>query len=115
MTTDANIFLWIVGSVADSAAVSPNGIKTLLGNGLSTFPIKGNLVFSNGPKSLLNNPPDCTVLCNCVFDNFILAGEPLAKALRSFKTCLLVKTVDAENYFHHLDYKQHLIKILKLK
>ena len=27
--TDTNIFLWIVASVADAAAVNPNGIKTL--------------------------------------------------------------------------------------
>ena len=29
---DPNIFLWIVASVADAAAVNPNGIKTLLVN-----------------------------------------------------------------------------------
>ena len=42
-------------SAADAAAVNPNGIKTLLANGLHTFPIKGNPVFSNGPKSLPKN------------------------------------------------------------
>ena len=53
-----NIFLWISVSVtaaATAAAVNPNnGIKTHLANGLSTFSIKGNPVFSNGPKSLSN-------------------------------------------------------------
>ena len=39
-------------SVADAAAVNSHGIKTLLANGLSTFPIKGNPVFSNSPKIL---------------------------------------------------------------
>ena len=34
---DLNIFLWIAAFVADADAVSPNGIKTLLANGLSTF------------------------------------------------------------------------------
>ena len=34
-----NIFSWIVASVSDSDAVNPIGIKTLLANGLSTFPI----------------------------------------------------------------------------
>ena len=47
-----NIFFWIAVSVADSAAVNPNGIKTLLANALSTFPIKANPAFSNGHKSL---------------------------------------------------------------
>ena len=37
----------------------------LLANGLSTFPIKGNPVFNNGPKSLPKNPSDCTISCNC--------------------------------------------------
>ena len=54
----------ITVSVADATAVNPNGIKTLLANGLSTFPIKGNPVFSNGPKSHPRNPPDCPVLYN---------------------------------------------------
>ena len=51
-------------SVPDAAAVNPNGIKTLLANGLGTFPIKDNQVFSNGPKSLPKNPPDCPILFN---------------------------------------------------
>ena len=48
--------------LADAATVNPNGIKTLLANGLSTFPIKSNPVFSNGPESLPKNPPDCCFL-----------------------------------------------------
>ena len=50
--------------VAAAAAVNPNDIKTFLANVLSTFSIKGNPVFSNGPKSLPENPPDCPMLCN---------------------------------------------------
>ena len=49
---DPNIFLWIAASVSDAAAVNPNGIKTFLANGLSTFSINSNLAFSNGPKDL---------------------------------------------------------------
>ena len=64
-----NILLWIAASVADAAPVNPNGIKTLLANGLSTFSIKGNAVFSMGPTSLPKNPPDWPILCNWVFDN----------------------------------------------
>ena len=54
----------LAASVTDAAAVNPNGIKTLLANDLSTFFIKGNPVFSNGPESLPKNPPDCPILCN---------------------------------------------------
>ena len=44
-------------------AVSSNGIKIFLAN-QSTFFIKINPVFSNGPKSLHENPPECPISCN---------------------------------------------------
>ena len=46
---DPNIFLWKAAAVADTAAVNPNGIKTLLANDLRTFFIKGNSVSSDSP------------------------------------------------------------------
>ena len=69
---DPNFFLWI-GTFFAAAAVNPNDIKTLLANGFSTLTVKGNPVFSNCPKILPKNPPHCAILCNWVFDNFILA------------------------------------------
>ena len=51
------------------------------------FFIKEKPVFRNGPKRLPKNPLDCSILCNWVFDNFILSDELFAKA---FKTCVLV-------------------------
>ena len=62
----------------------------VLANGLSTFFIKGNSVFSNGPESLHKNPPDCPISCNWVFGNFILAEYLFAKGLWSLETCVLV-------------------------
>ena len=47
--------LWITESVANTATVNPNSVKTLLVNGF----IKGNLVFSNGSRSLPKNHSDC--------------------------------------------------------
>ena len=44
---ELRIFLYIPASVADAAAVYPNGIKTLLANDLITFFINSNPVFSN--------------------------------------------------------------------
>ena len=73
-----------------ATAVNSNSSRTPLANSISIYSIKGNSVFSNGPKSLPKNSPDCPILCNWVFDNFILAEELLAKALRSLKTCKLV-------------------------
>ena len=40
----------IPASAADAAAVNPKGIKSFLANGLITFFINGNPVFSNGFK-----------------------------------------------------------------
>ena len=80
---DPNIVFWIAASAANAAGVNPNGIKTLLANGLSAFLIKSNSVFSNGPRSLPKNPPDCPILDNWVFDSFIFANELFAKALQS--------------------------------
>ena len=54
---------FLMNSVS-AAAVNPNEVKTLLANGLSTFPIKRNPFFSNGPKSLPKNYLDCSILCN---------------------------------------------------
>ena len=62
----------------------------LLSNRLSTFPIKGNPVYSNGPKNLPKNPPDCPTLCNWVFDNFILAEELFANYYLLYKALKLV-------------------------
>ena len=84
---DPNVFLWIAGYVADAAVINTNGIKTLLANGLSLFPIKDNPFFSNGPESWAKNHPDFPILYNRVFDKFILAEELFATTLQSFETC----------------------------
>ena len=47
----------------------------------------------DGPKILVLpviNSPDCAILDNLVFENFILGDEPFAKALRNFETCVSV-------------------------
>ena len=61
---DLKTYLWIVRSVPDTASGNPNGIKTLLANGLSTFFIKGKPFFSNGPRNLTKNPPGYPILDN---------------------------------------------------
>ena len=50
-------FLCIPADAADAAAVNPKGIKSLLANGLITFFIDHNPVFSNGPSNLPRSPP----------------------------------------------------------
>ena len=66
-------------------------VSKLLFITLSPFPIKDKPLFSNGPKSLPRNPPDCAIFDNWVFDNFLLADEPFAKTWQSFVTSVLVK------------------------
>ena len=105
---DRNIYVWVVESVVNDSAVNPDGIKTFLANGLSKFPIEGNLVFYKGPKNSL----DCSILCIWVFDNFILAEELFSKALQRFETCVLVNNnLCGKCCWNH---QQHLMKDLKL-
>ena len=111
---DPKIFFWIAASVANAAAVNSNGFKTLLANGLSTFFIKGNPVFSNGCKCLPRNPLDCPNLWDWVFDNFILTNELFAKTLRSLESCVLVNNNLCGKLNSSLDYQSHLMKDLKL-
>ena len=59
---DSKIFFLIVPSVADTAAVNPNGIKKLLANVLRTFFIKGKPGFNNSYRNLPRNPPNCPIL-----------------------------------------------------
>ena len=73
--TEPKTFLCIPVSAVDAAAVTPNGIKTLLANGLITFFIKGNPVFNNGPRSLLRNLFDYIILDNWVFNSLISVDE----------------------------------------
>ena len=86
----------------------------LVANGLSTFPIKGNPVFSNGPTSLSKNLPYCPILCNWVFDNFILAEGLFAKALRSFENCVLVNSNLCGKLFSSIDSPTTFNEIFKV-
>ena len=65
-------------------------------------------------NGLIKNTPDCPVLCNWVFDNFILSDEPFVKVLRSFETCALVNSNLCGKLFSSLDRQKHLMKISKL-
>ena len=87
------IFYWIAASVADAAAINPKDTRTLLASGLIAFPIKGKPVFVKCQRSLPQNPTNCTILDNQVFENFILADEPFAKPLQIFETCVLVNKI----------------------
>ena len=65
------------------------------------FSLKASQFFSDGPRSLPRNPPDCPILCKWVFDNFTLAEELFAIVLRSFETCVLVNNNLYGKLFHH--------------
>ena len=59
-------FFWIPASIAEAAAVIPNGAKTFFAKGIATF--------INGTANLLNNdaknPPDWIVLEICALESF---------------------------------------------
>ena len=84
-------------------------LKTVLANSLSIVLIKGKPVFSNG---CTKNPLDCPTLCNWIFDNFILADEPFAKAIWSLRTCVLV---DNNLYWRHYYSKLEISKVVDNK
>ena len=120
---DPKTFFWIAASVAVAAAVNPNGIKTLLANDLSTSSVKGKQAFSNSPKSLPGNPPDYTILCNWVFENFIWTAELFATASRNLKTCVLVdnnifgksvSSLESPTTFHLTSFKRTWLSIFIL-
>ena len=65
--------------------------------------MKGTPVLSNGPQRLPRNPPGCPILCNSVFDNFILDKELFAKALQNNEICVLVNNNLWEKSFPALE------------
>ena len=75
-------------SVTHATVVNPNGIKTLLTNRLIITFIKGNPVFSNGPRSIPRNPADCITLDDWDFDSLISLDEWFAKSSR-FNLCII--------------------------
>ena len=85
----------------------------VLTNGLSTFPIKGNPIFSND-QSLPKNPPDCPILCNRVFDNITLAEWPFAKVLKGFESYVLVNKNLCGKLFSSLEPQKTFNEIFKV-
>ena len=105
------MFLWIAASVPDATVVNPNGIKSLLA---SAEHFLRKLAFHNAPKNLPKNPPDYHVLCNWVFDSFILAEELFAKALRDLETCVLVNNNLSGKLFSSLESPTTFDEIFKV-
>ena len=58
-------------------------------------------------------PTDCTILCNWVFGNFILADEPFAKTLRNFETCVFVNDSLYGELFSLLESRTTFVKLLQ--
>ena len=79
-------FFWIPASIAEAAAVIPNGAKTFFAKGIATL--------INGPAKLLNkdpkNPPDWIILLIYALENYKPADILLFKAFLNFVFCLLV-------------------------
>lgn len=109
---DTTIFLRIAASFVNAVAVNATGFKTILANGFSTFPIKASPVFNNNSKSLPKNPPVCTILCNLLFDNFILDEKLFAEGLRGLETYVLVNNKLWGKLF--LSLESPMMKDLKL-
>ena len=59
----------------------------------------GNTFFNSGPRSLPRNLPDCTILDNRAFNNFILPND--LQTLPSFETCQSVGDDLCGKLFYH--------------
>ena len=91
----------IPASAADVAAVNPKGINALFANGLTTFFIKGNLVFNKGPSNLSKKPPHWIILLICALEKFISADVLLLNAFLIFVFFVLLSLIiHVLNYYH---------------
>ena len=74
------IFFWIPKSIAEAAAVIPNGTKTYFAYGTATF--------INGPSNLLSNepknPPDWIILDIRALDTFTSVDILFSNAFLNF-------------------------------
>ena len=77
---------WISASIAEAAAVIPNGAKTFFAKGIATF--------INGPVNLLNNdlknPRNLIILEIWALERFKSVYILLLNAFLSFVFCLVV-------------------------
>ena len=79
-------FFWIPASIAEAAAIIPNGAKRFFAKGIATF--------IYGPANLLNNdaknPPDWIILEIWALESFESVDILLFKAFLNFVFCLVV-------------------------
>ena len=80
--TGPKIFFWIAAPVSDTAAVNPNGIKTLLANGVSTF-------FNNGLRKLRNPPSWLVIFLAVPFKKVFLFSKDLINLIYFIHLLLL--------------------------
>ena len=84
---DPKIFFWIVASATETAFANPNGIKTLLDNGVYTFFINGKTAAidnTDDPRKL-ENPPSCLIVFPTVpFNKIPLFSKDLLSFIISF-------------------------------
>ena len=66
--------------------------------------IDSNPLISGPVDSYRANHPDCIILDNCVYEDFILADEPFTKALRISQTCVIVNNNLHEKLVSSLEF-----------
>ena len=78
-------------SVADAAAFNPNGINTLLADGVNAFFTNDKRTLVHGPATQQRNPTDCIILESQDFDNFVFFDELLEKPCEDLeRICQLI-------------------------
>ena len=82
----SHVFFLIPASIAEAAAVIPNGAKTFFTKGIATFINEPANLLNNDPKS----PPDGIILEICALESFKSVYILLLKAFLNFVFCLVV-------------------------
>ena len=62
----------------------------------------------------VKNPPDCIILDNWGFENFILADEPFPKTLQIFETCVSVNKSLYGKLILSLEFPMKLVERFKV-
>ena len=95
---DSQNFFWIAASVAEIAADSSNGNKTLLHGGVNTVFLNGKPAAVNGLRKLRNRPSWLVIFLVAPFNKIPLLSKDLITFITSFIS-LFVRVIPAPKTF----------------
>ena len=107
------ILFWIAASVIDAPGVNPNGLKTFLANGVSTFYINAKPAVINDLRKLRNSPIWLLLFLVVPFNKIPLFSEKLIILMISF-ILLCVRVIPEPVIYYLLNLSICLYRIFLL-